>query len=155
MKRLLLVFVAVVFAAVSMNAQVAGDASAISYKGGNLYQDGIKLSPNQVLQALGQETYDNVYKPAKGMRTAGIVLLSVGATSAAIGAGMAISGAVLANRSEPGSSIGGGIETGFGLIFGVSGVAVGAVGGILMGVGNKRLKNIVPASNGAGLALNF
>jgi len=160
MKRILLVFAAMVFAAVYMDAQVANaplsnGAAEILYKSGNLYQDGQKLSSDQVLQLLGQDVYDRSYKPAKGMRTAGIVILSVGAAVTAFGAYTAIEGAVVSKKSEPGSVLGGGVAEAFGIVIVAGGAVVGAVGGTLLGVGSKRIKKLVPASSGAGLALAF
>jgi len=149
MKRIILVFAAIVFAAFSLNAQVvSNDASNLQYQKGNLYLNGQKLTSDQALQVLGQDVYDNSYKPAKGMRTAGIALVSAGGAFTVAGAGFFAFG--MASKS-----VGDTLLAIPGTYCIIGGAAMAVVGGVLWGVGNKKIKNLAPASSGVGLALNF
>jgi len=149
MKKIILVLAAVVCAAFSLNAQVMPNGAAdLQYQKGNLYQNGQKLTPDQALQVLGSEVYDSAYKPAKGLRTAGITMVSVGGAFTALGAGFFIAGMASKSAGDTLLAIPGTYCV-------IGGAAVAIVGGVLWGVGNKKMKNIVPASNGAGLAFAF
>jgi len=149
MKRFILIITATVFAALSLNAQVvSGNSSNVQYLKGNLYQNGIKLTSEQALQVLGQDVYDSAYKPAKGLRTAGIVMVSAGGASTLAGAGFFIAAVTSKSAADallvlPGTYLA------------VGGAAVTIVGGILWGSGNKKMKRIAAASSGVGLALVF
>jgi len=89
------------------------------------------------------------------MKTSGIVLLSVGGAATAIGTGMLIDGIVSADKGGTGKVIGGAFETGLSLYFLIPGVVVAGAGGALLGVGSSKMKKIVPAKSGAGIAFNF
>jgi len=154
MKKLIVVLFAILVASVSMNAQVAKEGSGFVFHGGKYYQNGVLVAPEQLASVLGQLTYDNQYKPAKGLRTAGIVCLSTGGAATVIGTGLIIGGVVSGN-SQSGSVAAGTVMVGTGTITAACGAAVAITGGILLGSGNKRLKNIRPAANGTGISVMF
>jgi len=156
MKKIVIALIAMLFVSVALNteiarAQVRGTAAenvSLQYKKGNLYQNGIKLAPEQVLNIVGQETYTNMYKPARAMKISGISLVSVGGGIFCLGGGLFIGALTSKSAADvfvamPSIYIMG------------TGAVVAAVGGVLWGVGNKKMKKIVPASSGAGLALVF
>jgi len=154
MKKVLFAIVFMIIAGFTMNAQVANTNSDFIFHGGKFYQNGTVIAPEQLPSIFGQQVYDNQYKPAKGLRTAGITCLSIGGAATAIGGGLIIGG-IVGGNSSAGSAAGGTIAVGTGIITAACGAAVAITGGILLGTANKRMKNLRPASNGAGLALAF
>jgi len=154
MKKIFLAIVVFIVASTSMNAQVAKGNSSFEYRGGSFYQNGEKLTPEQLCATIGQQAYEDSYKPGKGMRIAGISMLSAGGAATALGAGMYIS-ALIGRDKSAGQAIGDVAIAAVGVTFAIPGIVVAAAGGVLLGVGNKKLKNIVPASSGTGLALAF
>jgi len=130
------------------NAQVAADAAGLQYKKGHLLQNGVKLNSEQALQVLGQETYNQFYKPAKALRISGISLVSVGGGVFAVGAGVFIGAMASKSAGDAFAAMPAVIIMG-------SGAAIAAVGGVLWGIGDSKMKKIVPAKSGAGLALVF
>lgn len=154
MKKIISILILLTVALFAANAQVASSNSDFSFKGGKFYQNGVAIDPGQLPSILGQETYNKDFKQGKGMRVAGISMLSVGGAVTALGAGMFVSG--LANDSNSvGQAVGDTASGAFGVLIAIPGIVVAATGGILLGVGNKKLKNIRPASYGAGVAFAF
>jgi len=154
MKKIAFALVALVVSCISLNAQVAESAFNLNYKGGSFYQNGTKLTPEQLCSVIGRQTFDEVYKPAKNLRTAGVAVLSTGCGVTAVGAGLVIGG-IIEGSSKSGSATAGTISTGVGVIIAGCGAVTAITGGILMGCANKKMKSIIPASNGAGLAFVF
>ena len=87
MKRFFLVVALVCAAVVAANAQVVSESEApMVLKNGKLFLNGELLnSPEAIAGAIGEETYQNTWKPASSMRKGGIALISVGSAVAACG----------------------------------------------------------------------
>jgi len=153
MKKVFAVLLVTLSLCISAKAQTISN-TGLEYRGGAFYQDGVKIPKEMLSSALGEQTYEDIYKPANGLRIAGITCLSVGGAATAFGAGMFIY-ALVSDSPDPGQAIGDVFLAIPGTIFGLSGAAVTITGGILYGIGNKKLKNIVPASNGVGIAFRF
>lgn len=154
MKKVLFVFVFMIMTSFAMNAQISASNSDFEFRGGKFYQSGTEVSPAQLSNLFGQESYDNLYLPAKKMRTAGVACLSAGCGVAAVGAGLIIYG-VIDGNSEGGSAFGGMAAVGTGGIVASVGAIAAITGGILMGSANKKMKNLRPATSGVGLAMSF
>jgi len=145
MKQIIIAIAALLFASAALNAQAP---TPVQYKKGNLYQNGVKLTSSQALQVLGQDIYNKNYKPAKAMKITGISLVAAGGAATVLGG--VLFGEALASKSAA--------ETFVAMpatIVLLTGVGVTAIGGVLWGVGNKKLKNISLATNATGLAFNF
>jgi len=145
MKQIIIAIAALLFASAALNAQAP---TPVQYKKGNLYQNGVKLTSSQALQVLGQDIYNKNYKPAKAMKITGISLVAAGGAATVLGG--VLFGEALASKS-PGETFVAMPAT----IVLLTGVGVTAIGGVLWGVGNKKLKNISLATNATGLAFNF
>lgn len=154
MKRIVFIIIATIFACISMNAQVATSNSGLEYRDGGFYQNGIKLTTEQLCNVLGQQTYGNDYVPAKTLRTAGIVCLAGGGAVALLGSGLAIFSSSLA-KSNTGAALASNTARNAGIVSGACGAALAIAGGIMLGSGNKKLKNLSAASEGAGVAVAF
>lgn len=154
MKKFIVSVAIMIATCVTSYAQMASGSQDLTFKGGKFYQNGIEVAAEQLPTIFGQETYDNQYIPAKKMRTAGVACLSAGCPVAAIGAGLIIAGAIDGNSTN-GSAHGGMVMVGTGIITASCGVIAAVTGGILLGSANKRMKNLRPASSGAGIALAF
>jgi len=149
MKKIIVSVVVMIMACIAANAQVAADNSSLEFRGGKFYQNGSVIAPSQLSSLLGQETYDREYIPARKTRTAGIACLSAGGAVTAAGAGLIIGS--LGNDYATKGMV---LMTG-GIIIAGCGAAAAITGGVLLGVANKKLKNLHPASSGAGIALVF
>jgi len=147
-------FVFMIMTSIAMNAQVASSNSDFEFRSGKFYQNGTVISPDQLSNILGQESYDNQYLPAKKKRTAGVACLSAGSSVAVVGVGLIVYGAVSGNSTSS-SAFGGMVAVGTGCITAAVGAAAAITGGILMSSANKKMKNLRPASSGIGLAMTF
>jgi len=105
-------------------------------------------------QTVEQVSFDTNYKQLKNVRTSGIVIMSVGAPAVAVGTGFIAAG-IASAQSSAGSAAEGTIEIGSGLILGAVGIVLTACGATMYGIANNKMKRIVPASNGVGLAYVF
>ncbi len=159
-------------------------SSELLKKGGKLYQDGEKLSSEQITQILSPlqngngVSYDVLWGKARNMRTTGVVLTSAGSAAFVAGPVIFIVGLAKVLGSGIGSGIAGdpdGVvgegDVTAGLVITGAGVAMLGSGIPLWCVGGKRMKNIVsdyngqstpevslafgPCPNGLGLSLNF
>ena len=152
MKKIFVLALLTLSACLSMNAQVANTGSFLDYHGGSFYQNGQKLTPEQVSSLIGQQTFDSEYRPGKAEKTAGVICLCAGGACTVTGIGLLAYG--LAEKQNLGEAIAAIVPVEGGLILASAGAASMLVGGILNGVGNKKLRNIARAYNG-GIALAF
>ena len=156
MKKIILLAFLMLSACLSMNAQVANTGSNVEFRGGNFYQNGQKLSPEQLCAVLGSQNYYDVYEPAKRHRTAGIITLAAGAGTTALGTYLLVTAAREAGTEATAMNV---VNTVSGSVTGMAvgglGITAMAVGGIMLGCANHKLRNLKPSANGAGVALSF
>ncbi len=158
MKRITLILI-LLLAAMTASAQY-NTSSELYLKRGHLYQNDNKLSVkeiNSMFSSICNEdgvAYSEVWRKAGGMRTAGVVLTSVGSVAIVAGPVMTLFGTVLVLATGTAGALAGDAEAvqGEGLVY--SGLAVGIAGVGMLGsgipllcVGNKRMKGAVSAYN--------
>ncbi len=151
MKRILLILMLAV-----MTFTAHAQYNDLVKKGGNIYQDDVRLSTEQLSLMLPG------YSQAKNMRTAGIALTATGSAAVVTGPLVLFVGLAKVIGSGIGSGIAGnpdGVvgkgEVTAGLVITGAGVAMLGSGIPLWCIGGKRIKNMVVEYNGLGLSLNF
>ena len=88
MKRLLMILVAVAGFAISAEAQTFGNAGEIYLLDETFYMDGMPLNDGELRYILGEETFNNVYLPARKKLRGANTLGYIGGTL--IGAGVGV-----------------------------------------------------------------
>lgn len=155
MKRFIITAVAVLFACVSLNAQTAN----LTSKGATVFQDGVKISSEQVMSLL-PSPYDEQYARARKMNIGGNVSLIAGGVVAAGGALLTIEGNKIMNSGKDTSTAVAGIFGGAAVMgAGITACCIGAgaiiTGAILKGCASSKVKNAISVGNNGGIALNF
>ncbi len=171
MKRTLIILT--LLASTFMAGAQYNPSAELIREGGRLYQGDQKLSKEQIHLALSPfkdekgRTYEEIWNKSKDMRTAGIVLTSVGSVSLAAGPVVTLVGAIVAVAEGLGAGLGAGLTAAFGgtpqpvdketlkspgiitsgFIVTGAGVAMLGSGIPLLCVGNKRMKNVVSDYN--------
>lgn len=90
MKRLLLIIVAVAGFAISADAQTFGNAGEIYLLDETFYMDGMPLNDGELRYILGEETFNNVYLPARKKLRGANTLGYIGGTLIGAGVGLAV-----------------------------------------------------------------
>ena len=86
MKRLVFITLLLSLSLGLQAQEQVGDSSPMVLKRGSLFLNGEKLSSSEaIIAAIGQDVYEESWKPAAAKRKTGIVLISVGAGVAAWG----------------------------------------------------------------------
>lgn len=90
MKRLFLIIVAVAGFAISAEAQAYGNAGELYLLDETFYMDGIPLNDGDLRYILGEETFNNVYLPARKKLRGANTLAYIGGTFIGAGVGLAV-----------------------------------------------------------------
>lgn len=157
MKRILAILIIVLSTFSYSCGQDLTPTDALRFTRGKFFYKYNKLSQNELSKLVGSDLYSKI-KPARGLRTAGIVCTTIGSVTA-------VTGAIFSrNQKAYGNN---GVDPGTAVCIG--GVAILGSGIAMLCVGNHRIKNVVqtfnlnngrqlslaPATSGLGVALRF
>ncbi|MBR1872458.1 MAG: hypothetical protein IJ795_04550 [Bacteroidales bacterium] len=101
MKRLLTIIILAAASCAGVFAQVdPAYGDRMEYSHGELYLNGVKLSPYEVSQVIGSEIYNETYVGASKQRRIGMTLIKVGAPVTGAGLVMIVTGSIYLGTSR-------------------------------------------------------